>query len=169
MREFKRFSDLIGAICLKSGLAFFAILLALPLAAAAQTTTAVIVGTIADSSGSPVSGAGVTARNTETGLTRTVTTGADGNFRLEFLPVGNYVIDVTATSGFKKASRTGIVLAVGDTSRVDITLEVGAVTEEVTITDAPPEVNTNSPELGRTVLTREIENLPLVERNVYLI
>jgi Carboxypeptidase regulatory-like domain len=167
MREFKRFSDLIGAICLKSGLAFFAILLALPLAAAAQTTTAVIVGTIADSSGSPVSGAGVTARNTETGLTRTVTTGADGNFRLEFLPVGNYVIDVTATSGFKKASRTGIVLAVGDTSRVDITLEVGAVTEEVTITDAPPEVNTNSPELGRTVLTREIENLPLVERNVY--
>ncbi len=170
MIEFKTCLNLIKAASKNCGLALFvvfAMLFASPLVTFAQTTTATIVGTIADSSGSPVSGAGITARNTETGLTRTVSTGADGSFRLEFLPVGNYVIDVTATSGFKKASRAGIVLAVGDTTRVDIALEVGAVTEEVTITDTPPEVNTTSAELGRTIQTKEIENLPLVERNVY--
>ncbi len=147
--------------------AVFTILLALPLMTVAQTTTATIFGTVSDPSGSPVSGASVTARNADTGFNRTVSTGEDGNFRIEFLPVGNYVIDVTPISGFKKASQTGIVLQIGDTFRVDINLEVGAVTEEVTVTDTPPDVNTSSAELGRTVQTKEIENLPLVERNVY--
>lgn len=145
----------------------FSILLALPLMTVAQTTTATIFGTVLDPGGSPVSGASVTARNADTGFNRTVSTGEDGNFRIEFLPVGNYVIDVIPTAGFKKASQANIVLQIGDTFRVDINLEVGAVTEEVTITDAPPEVNTNSAELGRTIQAKEIENLPLVERNVY--
>lgn len=147
--------------------AMFAILLAIPVGAIAQTTSATIIGTVSDSTGAPVTAASVTARNIETGLTRTVSTGEDGNYRLEFLPVGNYTVEVTPTSGFKKASQTGIVLQVGDVLRNDITLEVGAVTEEVTITDAPPEVNTSSPELGRTIQSVEITNLPLVERNVY--
>ncbi len=147
--------------------AMFAILLAIPVGAIAQTTSATIIGTVSDPAGAPVPAASVTARNADTGLTRTVSTGEDGNFRLEFLPVGNYSVEVTATSGFKKASQTGIVLQVGDILRNDITLEVGAVTEEVTITDAPPEVNTSSPELGRTIQSVEITNLPLVERNVY--
>src|SRR5207342_2977389 len=74
---------------------------------------------------------------------------------------------VTATSGFKKAFKDGIVLRVNDVARIDIPLEVGTVDEQVTVSTAAPEVNTTSAELGRTVQSREIENLPLVERNVY--
>lgn len=140
---------------------------ALPLASSAQITTATIIGTISDPADAPIPSASVTARNVDTGLTRTVVSGEDGSYRLEFLPVGNYVVEVKATSGFKKATRSGIVLRVSDTANVDITLEVGTVNEEVTVTTAPPDINTSSAELGRTVQTVEIENLPLVERNVY--
>ena len=81
--------------------------------------------------------------------------------------MGNYVIEVTPTGGFKRAYRDAIVLRVNDTARIDVTLEVGTVDEQVTVTTAPPDINTSSAELGRTVQSREIENLPLVERNVY--
>jgi hypothetical protein len=138
-----------------------------PLAIFGQVTTATILGTVTDPSGSQVPNASVTARNIDTGLTRTVAADEDGNYRIEFLPVGNYVVEVTAASGFKKANREGVVLRVSDIARIDIALEVGAVNEEVTITTAPPEINTSSAELGRTVQSREIENLPLVERNIY--
>ncbi len=145
----------------------FTILLAIPLTIAAQITSATIIGTITDPGGAQVPSASVTARNIETGLKRTVNSDAEGNYRIEFLPVGNYVVEVTATSGFKKAIREGIVLRVSDTARTDVTLEVGSVSEQVTVSTAPPEVNTSSAELGRTIQSQEIENLPLVERNVY--
>jgi Carboxypeptidase regulatory-like domain len=143
------------------------ILLGFPLGAVAQITTATIVGTISDPNGAPVPSASVTARSVDTGLTRTVTTDEDGSYRIEFLPIGNYRIEVTPASGFKKAFRDSIVLHVNDTMRVDIPLEVGSVDEQVTVTTAAPEINTSTPEIGRTVQSREIENLPLVERNVY--
>ena len=147
--------------------AVLALLLASPLAAVAQVTTATIVGTISDPSGSTVPGAQVTARNVDTGLTRTVTSGDAGTYRLEFLPVGKYDIEVTYT-GFKKALLSGIVLQVNDTSRVDVSLAVGQVNETVTVTDsALSEVNTSTSEIGRTIQSAEITNLPLVERNVY--
>ncbi len=144
---------------------FMAITLAIPVAA--QITTATIVGTISDPGGAQVPSASVTARNIDTGLKRTVVSGEDGSYRLEFLPVGNYVVEVTPTGGFKRAYRDAIVLRVNDTARVDIALEVGTVDEQVTVTTAPPEINTSTAELGRTIQSREIENLPLVERNVY--
>ncbi len=143
-----------------------ALLLALPLAAVAQITTATIVGTVSDSNGAILLGAQVTARNVDTGLIRTVSSGEEGTYRIEFLPVGNYVIEVTAT-GLKKTSRSGIVLQVNDTARVDVSLTVGDVSETVTVTEAPPAINTTSAEIGRTIQSAEIENLPLVERNVY--
>lgn len=148
-------------------LTLLAILLAIPTVTLAQSTTATIVGTITDPGGAQVPNASITARNSDTGLTRTVVSGEDGNYRIEFLPVGNYVVEVTASSGFKRAFRNGVVLRVSDTARVDVALEVGAVNEEVTVTTAPPEVNTSTAELGRTIQSQEIENLPLVERNVF--
>ena len=69
----------------------FALLLTMPLAVVAQVTTATIVGTDHGSERLNVPGAQVIARNVDTGLTRTVTSGEDGSYRLEFLPVGNYV------------------------------------------------------------------------------
>jgi hypothetical protein len=148
-------------------LASLVVLLALQPAVLAQITTATIVGRISDPTEAPVAGAKVTARSIDTGLIRIVNTDEDGNYRLEFLPVGNYSIEVTASSGFKKAFRSGIILQVNDTAKVDMALEVGQVNETVTITDETPQINTSTAELGRTVQTKEIENLPLVERNVY--
>ncbi|HMT06633.1 MAG TPA: carboxypeptidase regulatory-like domain-containing protein [Pyrinomonadaceae bacterium] len=135
--------------------------------AVGQITTATILGTVSDVNGAAVANATVVARNTDTGLTRTVTTGEDGSYRIEFLPVGNYTVETTASSGFKKSIQTNLVLQVNDLKRVDVSLEIGSVTGEVTVTSEPPTVNTSSAELGRTVQSQEIENLPLVERNVY--
>src|SRR4051812_4096543 len=117
-------------------------LLVFPLSAVAQITTATIVGTVSDPNGAQVPSASVTARNVDTGLTRTVTSGDDGSYRIEFLPVGNYVIEVTAATGFKKAYRSGIVLQVNDTARVDMALEIGSVDQQVNITTDAPEINT---------------------------
>jgi hypothetical protein len=147
--------------------AVIALLLAFPLAVVAQVTTATIVGTVTDPGGAIVAGAEVTARNVDTGLTRTVTSSDSGTYRLEFLPIGNYVVEVT-TAGFKKSYLNGIALQVNDTTRVDVTLTVGQVSETVTITDAAPAaVNTSTAEIGRTIQSAEITTLPLVERNVY--
>jgi hypothetical protein len=170
MKQLNAFLTLAKIKCQKHGLTVFAVLavlLAIPLAGFAQITTATIVGTISDPGGAAVPAASVTARNIDTGLTRTVVSGEDGFFRLEFLPVGNYEVEVSATSGFKKANQGGIILRVGDTARVDVSLEIGGLDEVVTVSEAPPEVNTSTAELGRTVQTQEIENLPLVERNVF--
>lgn len=170
MNQFNKFFSLIKTICRNSGLVTFAIIgvmFTIPMVTIGQVTTATIIGTISDPSGGQLPGAKVTARNLDTGLTRTVNSGDDGNYRIEFLPVGKYSIEVTASTGFKKAFRNDIVLLVNDTATVDIALEVGQVNETVTITDETPQVNTSTAELGRTIETKEIENLPLVERNVY--
>lgn len=167
MKKLSGFLTLIKTICRNRALVIFGVLLTIPVVAFAQNTTATIVGTVFDPSGGQIPNAKVTARNIDTGLTRTVMTGEDGNYRIEFLPVGNYTIEVTVSSGFKKAFKGDIVLQVNDTARVDFALEVGQVNETVTITDETPQVNTSTAELGRTVQTKEIENLPLVERNVF--
>src|SRR6266850_6213431 len=152
---------------LKIQFAVVALLLAISLTAVAQVTTATIVGTVTDPGGSIVPGAQVTAKNVDTGLTRTVTSSDAGTYRIEFLPVGKYTIDVSYT-GFKRAQLSDIVLQVNDTSRVDIALTVGQVNETVTVSDtSTPAVNTSTSEIGRTIQSAEITALPLVERNVY--
>jgi len=147
--------------------AVISLLLMIPLAVAGQVTTATIVGTVTDPGGSIVPGAEVTARSLDTGLTRTVTSSDAGTYRLEFLPVGKYSVEVTYT-GFKKALVSDIVLQVNDTTRVDVALNVGQVSETVTISEmATPAVNTSTSEIARTIQSAEITSLPLVERNVY--
>ena len=142
-------------------------LLAIPLAVSGQVTTATIVGTVTDPGGAVVPAAQVTARNVDTGLTRTVTSNDEGNYRIEFLPVGKYSIEVALT-GFKKALVSDVVLQVNDTVRVDVAMNVGQVSETVTISEtATASVNTSTPEIGRTIQSAEITSLPLVERNVY--
>ena len=170
MEQFNRVLTLTKTIFQPTVLAIFsvfAVLVALPFGVNGQVTTATIIGSLADPDGGQVPNAQVTARNVDTGLTRTVMSGEDGSYRIEFLPVGKYSIEITVSTGFKKAFRNDIVLQVNDTARVDFTLEVGQVNETVTITDETPQINTSSAELGRTVESKEIENLPLVERNVF--
>ena len=140
--------------------------LALAPAAAAQVTSAAIVGTITDSSGAALPGATVTARNVDTGFARTVPSGEVGAYRLEFLPIGNYVVEVSL-SGFNTSTKSGIVLRVNDTLRVDATLSLGGVSEQVTVAAEVLEVNTATADISKTIEAKAIESLPLVDRNVY--
>lgn len=145
-----------------------AALLAFPLApaASAQITSATIVGTVSDTSGAALPGATVTARNVDTGFNRTVPSNEVGAYRLEFLPIGGYTVEITL-SGFKTSSRSGIILRVNDTVKVDAQLEIGGVSETVTVAGEAPAVNTATAEISRTVEAKQIESLPLVDRNVY--
>jgi len=135
-------------------------------AAPAQSTTTTLYGTVTDKTGAVVANAEVTATNTGTNLARTAKTGDTGEYRIEFLPVGKYDVQVSA-GGFKKSLNAGIVLQVNQTARLDVTLDVGSVTEVVNVTEQTPLINTNNAEIGRTVENAEIINLPLVNRNVY--
>ena len=148
--------------------ALFVGLLALALApaAAAQVTTATIVGTITDSSGAALPGATVTARNVDTGFNRTVPSNEVGAYRLEFLPIGTYVVEVTL-SGFQTVNRSGIVLNVNDTARVDAAMSLGGVAETVTVEGTSRDVNTTTADISKTIDAKAIESLPIVDRNVY--
>ncbi len=132
----------------------------------AQITSATLVGTVTDKTGAVVIDAKVTATNTGTNLQRSVKTNAQGEYRIEFLPVGQYSVLVEAAS-FKRFVQTGVTLEIGQTVRVDPTLDVGATGETIEVLAVAPLVNTSNPELGRTVGNQEIVDLPIVNRNVY--
>jgi outer membrane receptor protein involved in Fe transport len=134
--------------------------------ARAQLSTAALFGTITDSTGAVVSNATITLTQTDTNFTRTITTKADGSYREEFLPIGPYKISVAA-AGFKTLQRGGIVLSVMQDAELSLTLQNGTATETVTVTSDVPLVNLGDATLGRTVSNVEIDNLPLVGRNVY--
>jgi hypothetical protein len=131
----------------------------------AQTTTT-LYGTVTDKTNAVVPGAQVTATNTGTNLVRTAETNAEGQYRIEFLPIGEYTVAVS-TSGFKKSVSKNVILEINVSARVDAVLDVGTLSEQVEVTAATPQVNTYNAQIGRTVDNSEIVNLPIVNRNVY--
>jgi Carboxypeptidase regulatory-like domain len=132
----------------------------------AQQITGSIVGTVKDQQGAVVPGASVKATNVDTGFSRVATTANDGAYRIEYLPVGKYQVEVEM-AGFQKFVQENIVLAVDQTEALNVTLDVGAASQTVTVTSAPALVDTTSAVLGRTVQPAEIIGLPLVNRNAY--
>src|ERR1035438_5203389 len=101
-------------------------------AAFAQSDRGTITGTVTDPSGAVVPNAAMVAVNTETGTQFPIVTSDTGNYTAASLPPGSYTVTAEA-AGFKKVTRTGILVAVATTVRVDVILEVGAATELVTI------------------------------------
>jgi hypothetical protein len=132
----------------------------------AQLTSATLVGTVRDQGGSLVAGAKVAARNTATNHTRTDTTTVDGLYRVPDLPAGNYEVRVEK-EGFKTTLSGNVTLHVGETSRVDATLTVGMVKETVEVADKPVLVNTEDSGTTNIVEQKQVEELPLVRRNIY--
>jgi len=132
----------------------------------AQITTATITGTVADPSGAVVPGASITATNTDTKFTRTVNSGAAGNYRIEFLPIGKYSVNVQA-QGFKTHSQTNITLNLNEELHNNVTLELGQTSETITVTSEPGLVQSSTSSLGRIIDNVEVDNLPLVGRDVY--
>jgi hypothetical protein len=136
------------------------------IAAFGQQITGTLVGTVKDGQGAVINTATVKATNVDTGFTRSVPANGYGEYRIDYLPVGKYTVETTA-AGFERSVQKNIALDVDQTLTVDITLAVGAQTQTVTVTEAPPEVNTSDPVLGVTLEPNDIIGLPMVNRNIY--
>ena len=113
----------------------------------AQTGTSNITGTIRDSNGAAVPGASVTAKNDATGVKSTQTTTESGLYSFASLPVGQYTITVEK-QGFKTLQKTNNTLQVGEPLSVDGTLEIGQVSETVTVTGGPEQLQNSNATIG---------------------
>lgn len=144
-------------------LLFLAFLL-LGLASLALPQTAEITGLVNDSSGAVIPGAKVAVMHEQTRLTRETVTNAEGYFTVLFLPPGSYEIRVSA-EGFKPVVRSQVILNVGQVARLDFTLEVGPLSEQVTVSSEAPLLNTETPSVAQVVDNKLVETLPLNGRN----
>lgn len=138
----------------------------LQVSAQSQALNGQIEGVVSDSNGAAVTGATVTALNTQTGTERTATTDTSGVYRFPLLPLGAYRITVEAPS-FKRLVREGITLTAGQSATVDLGLEVGGMETTVTVTSDAPIADPGKIDVGRVMNTREVQDLPLVSRNPY--
>src|SRR5947207_10322482 len=117
-------------------------------------------GVVRDTSGGAIPGAEVTVTKTDTGMTRTVFTGADGAYALPNLPVGPYELKVVL-QGFNTYVRDGIVLQVGSNPEVNVALAVGAISEQVTVTANSYMVETRNTGVGQVIDNQRIMEMPL--------
>ena len=133
--------------------------------ALAQVTTGSILGTVRDSTGAVIPGATVRLKNLETGLERTLSTDAAGRYSASQLGLGLYEVSVEAT-GFQSAVRSGIELTVGREAVVDFTVQLGAVSEKVTVTGEAPLVETTNATVADLVNEKTLRDIPLNGRSV---
>ncbi|HEY7392127.1 MAG TPA: carboxypeptidase regulatory-like domain-containing protein [Bryobacteraceae bacterium] len=138
---------------------------ALSTAAWAQAvSTAQIQGTVQDATGAAVSGAEVKATQTDTGISRTTTTAADGGYVLSNLPIGPYSLEVSK-QGFSRYVQTGIVLQVAASPTIVVGLKVGEVNEQISVEADAALVETQSTGVGNVMESQRILDLPLNGRN----
>ena len=141
----------------------FVVLLVAAGSARAQTPTGIISGVVSDPAGARVAGARVTIINRDSGLRRNLITSTEGDFTAVALPSGTYHLTAEAT-GFHRLERTTVVEA-GTTTTVNLSLQIGDVSEQVTVDDAAPLINYEQHQVGGVVSRKQIENLPLNGRN----
>ena len=130
------------------------------LGAFAQGQLGSITGTIADPAGAVVPNAAIEAKNVATGAVYQVGSSGTGNYTIP-VPTGTYELTVTV-QGFKKFVRENLVVPVGTDVRQDATLEVGATTEAVTVTEAAPLLQTESGDVSHTTTTNLMDDLPIL-------
>jgi outer membrane receptor protein involved in Fe transport len=138
--------------------------LLIPPATFGQAASANLTGTVKDTSGGVLPGVTITAKNVATNEVRTTVTGGDGLYRITNLPRGTY--EVTAElQGFKILRQSDVLLTVGDTVRLDFPLEVGTVSESVTVKGQSPLVNVEEGRVSYLVDEKRVAELPLNGRN----
>src|SRR5438046_7638694 len=155
-RDFTRLTTtrigIVGVSVLAGGLVF------------GRNLAAAISGFVRDSTGAVIPGTAVTAKHTETGLTRTAQTSEEGSYTMPSLPVGSY--EVTAEKpGFKQQVRRGITLVVAQEAVVNLTLDVGDLVEKVTVTEETPIVNTTLSSVSGLINQQQVKELPLNGRS----
>src|ERR1700704_4340487 len=149
---------------------YFTVVLAVFLAAG-FTTSALgqqvfgsIVGTVTDASGAAVSGATVTISDQNKGIRVTTTTNESGNFSRGQLTPGTYTVEVEAP-GFRKAVSREVTVSVDQTSRVDVGMQVGEVTQEIEVTAIAPLLQSDRAEVATNFTSHQLETLPSFDRN----
>ncbi len=122
-----------------------------------------LTGTISDSSGAVIPGAEVTVTNVATGIVNTTNSNETGTYIFPFLAPGNYDIAVT-TPGFKKFSQTGVAMETNTTRTIDVSLELGEVTETIEVTGAAPLLESASSTIGQLIEQASVINMPVESR-----
>src|SRR5215217_8882826 len=133
------------ALALLSGL-----LLTVPSHASAQAVTGTLLGNVTDTTGAAVPGATVTARETQTNVSRTAVTNETGHYIFSSLQNGTYAVEAEL-QGFKKILREGVEVKVNTTVRVDLKLEVGQLNETVEVAADTPLLQTDRTDTGRII------------------
>src|ERR1700694_3475200 len=131
---------------------------------AQATASATIQGTVTDKSGAVVSGAQVVAKNKATDLTRTATSSETGYYRFELLPVGTYTVTI-AKAGFGTVAQT-VETLIGQVATVNAELKPGATSEVIEVTSEAPLVDQLKTSVSQTITPSEVEELPLLGRDV---
>src|ERR1700704_2106312 len=116
---------------------------------------AAIQGTVMDSKGGAIAGAKVTATNLGTGATRETVTSSEGFYRIGDLPPGTYTVSVEV-AGFKKSNSNRVEVQAETPRGLDITLEVGTVSEEITVSASADALSTENANTGSTITAEEI-------------
>ena len=144
----------------------FVVFFSLPQASLrAQTVNGTILGNVLDSSGSAVPDAQVTIINQDTGTVRVVQTTSDGGYTVPSLLPGKYSVEAKAT-GFTPTQVKDVVVNVGSNARVDLSLQVGQVTQQVTVTEAIPTIEATSSEVSQIMDENLIKSIPLNARDL---
>jgi carboxypeptidase family protein len=126
--------------------------------------TGAIVGTVKETTGSVIPNAAVKITNVGTGSTRDITSDSNGRYVVESLPIGIYDITVEM-SGFKRFAHRGVKLNVADRLSIDIVMEVGQVSEEVTVLGGQPVVQTESGAINYFISGSQVTELAVNGRN----
>src|SRR6201982_4107114 len=156
------------SVCLVQRTVLMILLLAAFLPAAYAQVSASIKGIVTDASGAAVPGATVTIRNVETGTLRSSATDDAGRYLVLALHVGEYQVRI-ARAGFRDAVRSGILLVVGQEASVDLQLQIGTVTSELTVRSDAPMVTTSTKDISGLVGEQAIKGLALNGRSYDLL
>lgn len=146
----------------------FALFFAILPAAVAQEVRANISGIVTDPSGAPVPGATINVTNTATNVITSAQSNESGSYSIRFLPPGRYDFAVEA-SGFKKVVRNDVVLQAGDASRVDVALEVGDLSQSVTVNEQISMLQTETSSRSQVLANEIVQNVPTQGRNPFQI
>jgi hypothetical protein len=130
----------------------------------AQFDSASVLGTVRDPTGAPMAAAKVLLENPQTGIAQTTTTDQEGNYQILNVPIGTYRLSSEAP-GFKRAVAAQFTVTVGARQRVDLSLQVGDVAEQIEVTDAATPLETDTSSRGTVVGSNQIVNLPLNGRS----
>src|SRR2546425_3380447 len=129
-----------------------------------QTTSTEVLGTVSDTTDAVVPGAKVTLLRVQTGEQRTAVTDGNGNYSFPLIEIGDYTVSV-AIEGFKSQVKTGVHVEYQQKARVNVQLEVGAITDRVEVTAIGVELKTDDASLGATIDQTRVVELPIVNRN----